>query len=52
MKQSIWLTITRSRGCWTGCEWHYALLLVHARNDDDDDDDDDVNQFLQTVLPK
>jgi len=22
-----------------GCEWHYALSMVQARNDDDDDDD-------------
>jgi len=21
-----------------GCEWHYALLMVQARNHDDDDD--------------
>jgi len=22
-----------------GCEWHYALIEVQARNDDDGDDD-------------
>jgi len=31
-------------------EWHYALLVLQARNDDDDDDDDDDRQQTITCL--